>query len=452
MTVAVTRTKAEQGLAQNFESVAAKLPGGRAVADVRKAAIGAFASLGLPHRRLEEWKYTDLRGALNEALPPAIADEAPVEPEVTSAEIDAALQTLASVEATRVVFVNGAYRSDLSAAALPKGLEVTPLAQALGKPGLGLMYDHVPGQEAVVALNTAYMTDGAVVRVASKAVLAKPILLVFVRAGEQSRLVTTRNIVQIGAGARASLIEAHVALAGAAEGQDNALSEVTIGDDAVLSHVKVTLAGARRATHLATWMIRLATSSSYRAFHLNAATALTRNTLFATFGGEGANVDLSGVFLGRGTEHIDTTLVVDHAVPGCTSRELFKGVLADRARGVFQGKVIVRPDAQKTDGKQMAQVLMLSEDAEFDSKPELEIHADDVVCGHGSTSAEIDEDLLFYMRARGIGLAEARALLIESFIGEAIDKIEDEALREAIAAIAKARLTPLTGGAGSRET
>jgi Fe-S cluster assembly protein SufD len=148
--------------------------------------------------------------------------------------------------------------------------------------------------------------------------------------------------------------------------------------------------------------------------------------------------------LGRGSEHIDTTLVVDHAVPGGESRELFKGVLADRARGVFQGKVIVRPNAQKTDGKQMAQALLLSPDAEFDSKPELEIFADDVVCGHGSTSAEIDEDLLFYMLSRGIPRGEARALLIESFIGEAIDKVEDESLREALSAMAKSRLAALS--------
>ncbi len=160
-----------------------------------------------------------------------------------------------------------------------------------------------------------------------------------------------------------------------------------------------------------------------------------RNTLLVTFKGEGAKLDISGCFLGRDTEHIDTTLVVDHAVPGCESRELFKGVLADKARGVFQGKVIVRPDAQKTDGKQMAQVLMLSEDAEFDSKPELEIYADDVVCGHGSTAAEIDADMLFYLRARGIPLEEARAMLIESFVGEALDKIEDEHLRAALSAM-----------------
>jgi Fe-S cluster assembly protein SufD len=134
---------------------------------------------------------------------------------------------------------------------------------------------------------------------------------------------------------------------------------------------------------------------------------------------------------------------VDHAVPGCESRELFKGVLTGEARGVFQGKVIVRPDAQKTDGKQMAQVLMLSENAEFDSKPELEIYADDVVCGHGSTAAELDADLLFYMRARGIPLEEARAMLIESFVGEALDKIEDESLREALSAMTLDRLAGL---------
>ena len=191
-------------------------------------------------------------------------------------------------------------------------------------------------------------------------------------------------------------------------------------------------------------MATLGENARYRAFQLTAATGLARNGVFALFDGEGAKLDISGAFLGRGSEHIDTTLVVDHAVRGGESRELFKGVLADRARGVFQGKVIVRPDAQKTDGKQMAQALLLSPDAEFDSKPELEIFADDVVCGHGSTSAEIDEDLLFYMLSRGIPRAEARALLIESFIGEAIDKVEDERLREALSEIARSRLAALS--------
>jgi Fe-S cluster assembly protein SufD len=243
------------------------------------------------------------------------------------------------------------------------------------------------------------------------------------------------------------VIEAHVALEGAAGGQVNALSEVVLAEGARLVHVKCTLAGDR-ASHLGTWMATLGRASAYRAFQLTAATGLVRNGIFALFEGEGARLDISGAFLGRGSEHIDTTLVVDHAVPRGESRELFKGVLADRARGVFQGKVIVRPDAQKTDGKQMAQALMLSPDAEFDSKPELEIFADDVVCGHGSTSAEIDEDMMFYMLSRGIPRAQARTLLIESFIGEALDKVEDERLREALFDMARPRLAALSAGQG----
>jgi Fe-S cluster assembly protein SufD len=440
MTVAATKTKAEQALSQNFEAVAAKLPGGRAVAEARKAAIGAFAALGLPHRRIEEWKYTDLRVALKEALPPAVGAAA----KVTAQEIDAALETLAELDAYRVVFVDGVHVPDLSAAAGAKGLEITSLAAALAKSGDGLIRNGAPSQEAVIALNTAFMTDGAIVRIGKGAALAKPLLVVFARSSREGRLVTTRNIIELAAGTRATIVEAHVTLPGAAPGQANTLSEVLVGEGAHLAHLGVTLAGDA-ASHLATWLATLGEKATYRAFQLTAATGLSRSNLFATFKGEGARLDISGLFLGRGAEHIDTTLVVDHAVPGCVSRELFKGVLTDRARGVFQGKVIVRPGAQKSDGKQMAQALMLSPDAEFDSKPELEIYADDVICGHGSTAAELDEDLLFYMRARGIPPEEARALLIESFIGEAIDKVEDERVRGAFSSLAKRRLARLSG-------
>jgi len=190
-------------------------------------------------------------------------------------------------------------------------------------------------------------------------------------------------------------------------------------------------------THLANWLVDLGAHATYNGFQFTSGLKLVRNQIGVTFKGENAQFDLSGTFLARESQHIDTTLIVDHAVPRCTSRELFKGVLEDHGRGVFQGKVIVRPNAQKTDGKQMAQALMLSPDAEFDSKPELEIYADDVVCGHGSTSADLDEDLLFYCRSRGILEAQARALLIESFIGEAIEKVERDDVREALAELAR---------------
>src|SRR5262245_24498950 len=442
MTLASTRTKVEQALSRSFEAVAAKLPGGDAIAEARKAAIGTFAALGLPHRRIEQWKWTDLRSALKEALPPAVNERQ----DVSAPAIEAGLEELAGIDAHRMVFVDGRHAPQFTRRGDIGGLKVTPLAEALrpnGCTGDALPDQSITGNEAVVALNTAFMTDGAVIRLAKGVRLDKPLLLLFARTMQEGRLVTLRNRIVLDEGAQATVIEAHLAVAGAAAGQTNTLTDVTLGNGARLAHVKLTLAG-ERSSHLATWLAALGEASAYRAFQLTAGSGLVRNNVFALFKGAGAKLDISGAFLGRDLEHIDTTLVVDHAVPGCESRELFKGVLADRAHGVFQGKVIVRPNAQKSDGKQMAQALMLSPEAEFDSKPELEIHADDVVCGHGATAAEIDEGLLFYMRARGIPVAQARALLIESFIGEAIDKVEDERLRAALSQMVKRRLTGLT--------
>jgi Fe-S cluster assembly protein SufD len=460
MSVTVTRTRAEQGLAEAFEAAAGKLPGGAATAAVRRAALGAFWALGLPHRRLEEWKYTDLRSSIREAMPPALGGR-----EVGVEDLDAALEALAEVDAVRLVFVDGAYRGELSRAPEAAGSEVASLGAALAaedRPETLGAYQ-APGQDAVIALNTAFVSDGALVRVGADVKLARPLMLVFARAGGDPRLITTRNVLELAAGAEATLIEVHVALAGAAAGQANTLSALRLQAGSRLRHIKLTLDGPKDpdshhvspaarggrdgSTHLASTIAALEAGACYRAFQLTAATRLVRNHLSIGFVGEGGELEIAAAFLGRGREHIDTTLVVDHAVPGCTSRELIKGVLAEEARGVFQGKVIVRPGAQKTDGKQMAQALMLSESAEFDSKPELEINADDVVCGHGSTAAEIDPDVLFYLCARGIPLAEARALLIESFLGEALDKVEDQRLRDALAAIVTRRLAALTPAA-----
>jgi Fe-S cluster assembly protein SufD len=436
MNVAVMKTKAEQALTQGFAAVVGKLPGSEAVVELRKRAIGTFAALGLPHRRVEEWKYTDLRMALREAYAPCVPDGAAA----TAGDLDAALGPLAGLDAYRVVFLNGAFRPEYSRLAGGRGFEVKPLSEALSRAsdgvGVNLALLSCP-EDAISALNTAFMTDGAVLRIAEGAALDKPLLLVFARAGKDRRAVTTRNVVRVGAGAAATIVEAHVALAGAAaEAQANAATEIRVGDGAAVTHVKWTAEGGK-ATHLATWAASLGGAASYRPFLLTNGVGLARNQLFITFKGEGTKLDLSGVFLARGTEHIDTTLVVDHAVPRCESRELFKGVLDGRARGVCQGKIIVRPHAQKSDGKQMAQALMLSEDAEFDSKPELEILADDVACGHGSTSAQIDPNLIFYCRSRGIPEVEARALLIEAFVGEAIDKVENSVLRSALMEIAR---------------
>lgn len=444
MNVAVMKSKAEQALTEAFEAVAAKLPGSAAVKARRAEAIGAFGSLGLPHRRIEEWKYTDLRANLKEALPPAIHDETPL----TIAELIVALGPLAHVDAYRVTFVNGRHRAELDDISEASGLDVATLGKTLASAPSNVAdaLTKSDANGAIAALNAAFMTDGAIVRVADKATLAKPLLVVFVRAGSGKHSVTVRNFVSIGKNATATIIEAHVVLPGAAvDAQSNALTEVTVGKAATLHHAKVAV-DEGRCVHLADWDVSLDADATYRGFQFSTGLGLARNEINVLYTGRGGKLDLSGAYMARGNEHIDTTLVVDHAVPACESRELFKGVLDGHGRGIFQGKIIVQPDAQKTDGKQMSQALMLSEDAEFDSKPELEIFADDVVCGHGATSAELDPDMLFYCRSRGIPESEARALMIESFIGEAIDKVEHPEVRTALMAFAKNWLAGSTRG------
>jgi FeS assembly protein SufD len=232
-------------------------------------------------------------------------------------------------------------------------------------------------------------------------------------------------------GSSAMLIESFGSL-GVQALQRNAVTEVVIKDKAAINHVKLQREGGD-TLHLTTSLVKLGADARYEAFQFSLGAALARNQIYAQFTGEGSQANISGAFLLRDRQHCDTTILVEHLVPRCGTRELLKAVLDKESRGVFQGKIIVAPGAQKTDSKQMAQALLLSEGAEFDSKPELEIFADDVVCGHGSTSGQIDEDLLFYLEARGIPEPEARALLIQAFVGEALERIEDEGLREVFA-------------------
>jgi Fe-S cluster assembly protein SufD len=441
MNVAIIKTKAEAGLGEQFEAVADRLPGSGWVMGLRRKAISAFETLGLPHRRIEEWKYTDLREKLRESFPLSPPGKA----KVSVAQLKAALGPLASLSADRIVFVDGLFRADLSETGkLGSAAELKTMGEMLAAAPDWLAgkfdADALPDQDGVRALNLAFMTDGVLFKVRKGEELARPVLLVFARSGAQPTAATTRNVIAVETGARATLIEAHVALAGAsAKAQANAGTDLTIGEGAEVAHIKC-VADSGEVTHLSSWTVNIGKAAIYRAFQFTAGVGLARNQVFATFAGEHAKLDVSGCFLGRDVNHIDTTLVIDHAVPHCESRELFKGVLAGRARGIFQGKVIVRPDAQKTDGKQMAQALMLSEDAEFDSKPELEIYADDVICGHGSTCAEIDADMMFYLRSRGIPTDEARALLIESFVGEALEKVENDDIRAALTSVARSWL------------
>ena len=392
MTVAIIKTKAEQALAADFAARHGRLPGTAATAAMRGEAMAAFERSGLPHRRVEAWNYTDLRATLKEIAPFAAENTS----DVSEADLKQALGGLAAIEADRLVFVNGHYDAALSTSA-PQ-VNLFTLGEVLKSGGT---FSLLSTDEAVVSLNGALATDGAIIDIAADEKLAKPILVIAVASGGAANLTALRHVIKLGAGAVATVIEVHIAIDGAIASQSNSVLEIATGDNALLTHFLIGLEGPA-ATHIETIAATLGADATFKSFQLTVSTGLARNQAFVRFAGERSKLDISGLMLARGREHIDTTLVIDHAVPHCESRELFKTVLDDTARSVFQGKVIVRPDAQKTDGKQMAKALMLSEACEFDSKPELEIYADDVVCGHGATVAEIDPAMMFYLRSRGI--------------------------------------------------
>ena len=421
------KTVAETALAANFAALRRALPGAGAVAALREDAFKRFENEGLPHRRVEEWKYTDLRALMRDAKPLAGVPDA-----AAKARAGTAGGMLASIEARRIVFVDGAFVPELSDLAdLEAGLAISSMGRALatGDPRLLARIGRVvPTDDVAVALNTAFMGDGAVIHIAAGAALARPIHLVFFNAGGEGASVFARSLVVVGKGARAMLVESHE---GSGEYQVNSALELEVGDEAHVDHIKITGAGAG-ALHVSTLMAAIGAHARFNEFLFTSGAAIVRNQLFVRFAGEGTIAHICGASLLRGREHADTTVIADHAVGDCTSREVFKSVLDDEARGVFQGKIIVRPHAQKTDAKMATHALLLSETAEADNKPELEIFADDVQCGHGATSGDLDEDLLFYLRARGIPAKEAQALLIQAFVGEAVEGIEHAGLRDAL--------------------
>jgi Fe-S cluster assembly protein SufD len=430
------RTAAEQALAEAFVARTADRAGDP-IATQREAAFHRFAAEGLPHRRIEDWKYTDLRALMREAKPLAGPPDAAG---IARAKNAGAL--VRGVEARRIVLVDGAFVPELSdLAALEPGLTVVPMATALATGDaqvVRLLGTVAPTDDIAAALNTAFMGDGVVLRLADGAALTRPIHLVFAYAASAAAAVFTRSLVVIGNGTRATLIESH-------EGPDeldyqvnNAL-ELMIGDDARVDHVKIGVEGSR-ALHISTLMAAIGARSELHDLSFTTGGAVVRNQLHVRFAGERAAATIGGASLLRGRQHVDTTLVVDHQARGGTSRELFKSVLDGESRGVFQGKIIVRPGAQQTDARMMTRALLLSEAAEADNKPELEIFADDVQCGHGATAGALDKDLLFYLKARGIPPDEAEALLIQAFVVEALETIEREDLREALTGAAAAWL------------
>jgi len=426
--VATIKTDAETALAQAFAQARGRLPGDDAVAARRDAAFDVFARAGLPHRRVEEWKYTDLRALMRDAKPLAAPPDA-----AAKARAKSAGALLGDVETRRLVFIDGAFVPELSDTAnLEPGLTVGSLAKALADDD-PLLATHLgklaPASDVAVALNTALMGDGAVIRIAAGSTIERPLHLLFV-ASAKPAATFTRSLVVAEPQGRAMVIESHEGPTGS-DYQVNAALELFVGDRAHVDHVKIIGEGAD-ALHISTLAAAIGGKARFNAFTFTAGGAVVRNQLFLKFDGEDTVAGIRGASLLKGRQHADTTLVADHVAQRCQSREVFKSVLDGEAHGVFQGRIVVRPHAQKTDAKMMTRALLLSERAEADNKPELEIFADDVQCGHGATAGALDDELKFYLMARGIPRPEAEALLIRAFLGESIDGIEHAGLREAL--------------------
>lgn len=432
MNVALARTEPDSALEAAFAAARERLPTGGRVAELRQQAFEKFERAGLPHRRIEDWKYTDLRALIREVLPLAAAPDA-----TAMKRAEAALKAAAIEGTRRLVLVDGAFAPVLSdLGELEKGLTIRPLREALDDAALQAQIFSLDTSNPMVALNSAMLTDGIAIEIADGTVLAQPLHVVHVSASATAASMFTRSLLRLGKAASATLVESYVAAQGTGSYQLHDALVVAIGENSRLDHVRL-VEDAGDAVNVTSAAATLGAHAHFNTFGLTSGAAVSRYQATIAFAGEGARVEANGVNLIKGRQHADTTLLLDHAVPNCGSREVFRAVLDDSAHSVFQGRIVVRPDAQKTDAKMMTRALLLSDEAEADNKPELEIFADDVTCGHGSTSGALDESLLFYLRARGLPEKEAQALLIQAFVGEAIESIASDALREIATATAE---------------
>ena len=395
---------------ERYESLVGGLPGD---SRLRADAADAFRSMGIPgerRRRTEAWKYTSLRPVA----------EAQFRSDQARREVETILLTQRLIKDTpRVIFVDGILRGDLSDA----------VARFADRPDFGTLTR--PDQEPMVALNTMLAEDGAVIEIPAhqdRGVLQ----IVHIAASEGD--FHPRHIVRLCEGARLTIVET---TAGEGVYLTNSVAEVHVGPNAVLTHIRIQNESAH-AFHVSTVYADVQTGGTYESFTLSLGALLSRSELHAGLNGLRAAAHLNGANLLTGAQHADFTTVVTHTAPCCQSRQTVKNVLAGHSRGVFQGRIEVAREAQKTDGYQMNQALLLSPEAEIDSKPELEIFADDVMCSHGATIGALDTEHMFYLRSRGIPEAQAKAILVRAFLDELLGSIADETIRHHLDAFIEA--------------
>ena len=394
---------------------------------LRERAFTQFAESGFPTTRLEPWRFTNIapiaRTRFALAAPESV-DERAIGP-----------YELVGLNGPRVVCVDGRFASQLSRVeGLPAGVEIRSLAEVLRtepqtvEPYLGRLAGFDGPSAAFTALNTGLLQDGIVVRVPDHTVVERPLHLLFVSTGVAGMMSHPRLLVLVGENSQVQVVESYAGLADAAY-LTNAVTEIVLNDSAVVDHYKL-LRESVKAYHVGSMHPRLGRHATFSSHAITLGGLIVRNEVMAELGGEGGECTLNGLYLVNGNRLIDNHTTIHHAQPHCNSHELYKGILDDQARAVFNGKIIVAPDAQKTDAKQTNKALLLSEHAQINTKPELEIFADDVRCTHGATIGQLDADALFYLRARGLGEEQARRLLVHAFASDLLNRIAIEPIRD----------------------
>ena len=401
---------AETALCEAYDHAIGELPGDGAVLAARDVLISDFKEAGLPTRRVEAWHYTDLKALLR-----AVPDFNPAASVAKAAPL---------VEGSAVLSVaNGVADAGASA----DGVTVRAFAEALADGAAAEGLAARDGDDVIGRINGAFVRDGFVLDVPAGAEIDAPVEIQTVQNAGQTH---TRFPATFGAGAKATVIERHLAA-----GEDAALvtsvSDISLADGAEITWIILQTQGVGD-THLGQIRITLGMDAKLRLYVVNAGGRIVRQEIHVVVAGEGSDLTLRGINLLGGETHNDVTFTVGHDVPNTTSSEVIRNVIFDRARGVFQGQIRVAPDAQKTDAKMSCNTLLLSDEADFSAKPELEIFADDVQCGHGATVIDIDHTQLFYLMARGIPENRARAMLVNAFVAEIVEELEDEPLVEAL--------------------
>ena len=399
------------------------------VNSLRKRAFDSFEKLGFPTTKNEDWHFTSVGDITEQEFTFVAAATGDVEP--------ADLEPFHFADDWHTaVFVNGRFAPRLSSiASLGAGVQLQSLADAwTSKSDLVKRVGTIvtsPERHAFTELNTAFMPDGAIIHVDRDVTLRRPIHLIFVTDANAAKTVMhPRNLIVLERGAKATVVESYVALSDAMY-FTNAVTEVSVADGSTLEHIKIQRE-SRRAFHVGTIEATQARDSHYISFSFATGGELSRTNVYTNLNGEGGGSTLNGLYMLDGEQHCDHQTRIEHAQPNCFSREVYKGVLDGRSHGVFNGKVYVHPIAQKTDGKQTNNTLLLSKEAQVDTKPQLEIFADDVKCTHGATVGRLDDAALFYMKSRGVNAETARRLLIYAFAADVLETIEQRELREAL--------------------